>query len=365
MKNGKLLLFIMELLVPKLNFPPFSHIKEKLRQPLEQVIFCLYGHPSKFISGIRSKPRYLDEHVKTTIALTWEKSQLLFEFYKPGNFPSFVSRKNDSINLDTVVLFKKICHLVPSDSDPFYKLEDMNAFLLGNREDIPRVEKIIGNGISYIYYLIADHYFKASSNQSWENAIKYYMLDLCLHPEELNSWAGLAMSTSTQMETWLNNFYPDINEEKYLMKAKISRRSYQQAVKLSPLHVTIWTEFGHFLYTVHSFCSRLLKQESDSLSMEKFKTFETQKEEMLDESRDCFLTAELVYLTGQAIDEPQDERWLYQYMLAKIAEKKKEEPPNFLKYYSNWTHKKYQIAKQQNARTLTVKASVRDEDAAT
>ncbi|XP_014218078.1 uncharacterized protein LOC106646550, partial [Copidosoma floridanum] len=73
---------------------------------------------------------------------------------------------------------------------------------------------------------------------------------------------------------------------------------------------------------------------------------------MLDESRDCFLTAELVYLTGQAIDEPQDERWLYQYMLAKIAEKKKEEPPNFLKYYSNASQLLYEIEAQYPKRII-------------
>lgn len=208
--NGKLLTFIMELIIPKLNFPLYSSIKGKLRLSLEQIIFCLYGHPAKFSSGIRSKPRYLDEHVKNHMDLTWKCCQLLFEFYKPENFPSFESRRTDSINIDTVNLFKKICSVIPADSDPTKIVEEMNAYLLGNQKYIPSVKKPLENQISHIFYLIADYYFKNASNQSWASAIRYYVFDLCLHPNELNSWAGLAMSTSTLMETWLNNFQPNM-----------------------------------------------------------------------------------------------------------------------------------------------------------
>jgi calcineurin-binding protein cabin-1 len=123
------------------------------------------------------------------------------------------------------------------------------------------------------------------------------------------------------------------NEEKYLAKAKIAQKSYQHAIELVPSHLTIWTEFGNFLYTVHSFCSRLLKQESDSLNMKRFRILEARKEEMLDEAKDCFASAINIYTACQGIDEPQDERWLYQYMLAKISEKKNHDPPVFLRHY--------------------------------
>lgn len=124
------------------------------------------------------------------------------------------------------------------------------------------------------------------------------------------------------------------SEDKYLLNAKIARRCYRHAVDLSPTHLTIWTEYGSFLYTVHSFCSRVLEQESDSLRMDKFKIIETQKEEMLDESKKCFLSAEHIFLSCEDIDEMQNENWLYQYMLAKISEKKHEEPHIFLNHYA-------------------------------
>ena len=198
----------MKLIIPKLHFPLYFSIKKKLKEPLEQIIFCLYGHPGKFNSGNRSKSKIFDDHVKSHMNLTWEVCQLLFDFYKPGKLPSFESKRIDSINAETVNLFKKMYTLIPLDSDPAAIEKEMDAYLHGDMKDLPRVKNPLQSQISYIFYLIADHYFKSSSQ--WDHAIKYYKLDLCLHPNEFNSWAGLAMSASTIMETWLNNFHPDM-----------------------------------------------------------------------------------------------------------------------------------------------------------
>ena len=67
--------------------------------------------------------------------------------------------------------------------------------------------------------------------------------------------------------------------------------------------------------------------------MERFRILETKKDKMLDRAKNCFTSANRIYSACQGIDEPQDERWLYQYMLAKIAEKKSEDPPIFLRHY--------------------------------
>ena len=85
---------------------------------------------------------------------------------------------------------------------------------------------------------------------------------------------------------------------------------------------------------VHSYCSRQLKAESESLSMEKFTNLEDHKEKMLDVAANCFSSANTIFMSCHGIDEIQDERWLYQYMLAKIAEKRNEDPPVFLDHYS-------------------------------
>lgn len=118
------------------------------------------------------------------------------------------------------------------------------------------------------------------------------------------------------------------------MKAKLVQYSYQRAIELSPANSLIWTEYGGFVYTIHSFCSRLLKAESESLNIERFRILETRKEEMLSIAANCFSSASRIFISCQGIDESQDDRWLYQYMLAKIAEKQNEDPPVFLDYYS-------------------------------
>lgn len=140
------------------------------------------------------------------------------------------------------------------------------------------------------------------------------------------------MSTSTLLETWLNNFQPNLNEKKYLTKAKIAHLSYKHAVELDPSNLTVWTEYGNFVYSVHSYCSRLLKQESDSLSMERFSILESRKDDMLNVAENCFKSAIVAYAANADFDQ-QDERWLYYYMRAKIAEKKSEEPLVFLELY--------------------------------
>lgn len=96
----------------------------------------------------------------------------------------------------------------------------------------------------------------------------------------------------------------------------------------------IWTEYGTFAYFVHSFCSRLLKQETDTLSMERFETLETRKEEMLETAHQCFESCARLFIGTKDESIPHDERWLYQYMLGKIAEKRNQDPPIFLEHYA-------------------------------
>ncbi|XP_014235516.1 calcineurin-binding protein cabin-1-like [Trichogramma pretiosum] len=330
--DGKLLKFILRTIIPKYNSPLFSSLKSNLKQPVEQIFYCLYGHRHRSPNS-RSKQKYLTDHVKNHQDFSWEACQLLFEFYKPENWPDFHSKRSDSISSDTAVLFQKMCEYLPSKSNPKDSEDQMKSYLEGSSDNLPQINEICLDRITYMYYLIADYYFKTSSNQNWIPAIKYYILDLCIHPNEPNSWAGLAMSISTLLEHWINNFQPCLNEDVYLKKAVMAERSFFHATDLSPSNLTIWAEFGTFLYSVHSFCSRLLKQESDSLDINKFETYESRKENMLKEAKRCFIKAQNIYSKSSDSDDFQDERWLYQYMLGKVAEKNKEEPKTYLEHY--------------------------------
>ncbi|KAL1132151.1 hypothetical protein AAG570_010108 [Ranatra chinensis] len=77
-------------------------------------------------------------------------------------------------------------------------------------------------------------------------------------------------------------------------------RCYERSLLLDPSQSTLWIERGTFSYTIHSFCSNLLKKLWYSCS-------------------------------GKDI---QDERWLHHYMLGKIAEKKEEDPQIFVEHYT-------------------------------
>lgn len=97
----------------------------------------------------------------------------------------------------------------------------------------------------------------------------------------------------------------------------------------------LWIEFGSFAYMLHSYCSRILKQASETLSMEAFEFMENYKEKFLKISYNCFHTVDL-YLEAadkKNDDESHDEKWLYHYMLGKVAEKKKESPIAYLEHY--------------------------------
>ncbi|XP_078044095.1 calcineurin-binding protein cabin-1 [Augochlora pura] len=325
--EAKLLFFTLNLVIPKLETPQFSSIKGKVSKYLEQIFYCLYGHYNKVNKG---RPKHVEEHGVPQMKVTWEGAQLLFDFYKPKQIPDYLSPRSLTISSDTEDLFKRIIKLVPPESDPNQVIDEMMAYTMGERDTMPTVKKLLPHSMSTIYYLLADFYFK---NCKWSVAIRYYLLDLCFHPTRLNSWAGLAMSSGTVIDSWLNKYKP-INEDKLLAKAKLTQSSYRHAVELDSCNHIIWTEYGNFAYVVHSFCSRLLKQETDTLSMERFEILETRKEEMLEIANQCFQACARLFIGTKDGPIQHDERWLYQYMLGKVAEKKNQEPPIFLEHYA-------------------------------
>lgn len=327
--EAKLMLFTIKTVVPRMCGARYIVLREKISKHLEQIFWCLYGHPNR---TNKTKPKHLEDHGVPQLPLTWEIAQLLFEFYKPDILPEFDTPRTMSIGADTKILFKKICSLVPREHDPSGMLDEITSYIVGDNEKKPTVKKPMPYQIDSLFYLLGDYSFK---NNNWLSATKYYSMDICLHFNAFNSWVALAMSESTLIGTSLNNCKPLADIMKLLSQAKVAQCCYQRAVELKPGHSVIWIEYGNFVYMVHSFCSRLLKQESDTLSMEKFAILEERKENTLEIAENCFVSANRIYLAN-IDDSPhmQDERWLYHYMLAKIAEKKNDDPPVFLEHYA-------------------------------
>lgn len=204
MNQAKLLIFIMNLIIPKLRSPQYSNIRDKLTKYLEQILYCLFGHP---VRQNKARPKHLEDHEVTQIDITWQSAQLLFDFYKPDVLPEFDTPRASSISIDTESLFKRISKFIPQETDPNQMLEDMTDYITGEKKEMPIVAKLPNDQISTLYYLLADYYFKY---QKWILAARYYLFHLCFQPTEVNSWVGLAMSTATVIETWLNNCRPNM-----------------------------------------------------------------------------------------------------------------------------------------------------------
>ncbi|XP_054272503.1 calcineurin-binding protein cabin-1-like [Macrosteles quadrilineatus] len=305
-------------------YNPESEEFTVLSQQLEQIFYCLYGHPIK-----RNKPRYVHEHHVNGVELTWTRSHQVLSLLRPKELPTYDSSSKCSISADTETLLRRIIELVPSEMNPARLVEQMSKYIDRSADIIPQNDNPLPAEMADIYYLIADHYFK---NKVWGKALKYYLLDVCNNSERVDSWACLALARGSILETKLNSCDALKCEEDFLKKALMSCRCYQTSLDIDSGLPTLWIEYGAFSYMVHSFCSRLLKQEQN-LSLEMFDLLETQKENMIQTSLRCFTAANKLWYTEDG-QEMQDERWLHHYMLGKIAEKKQEPASNYLSHYT-------------------------------
>ncbi|XP_063238012.1 calcineurin-binding protein cabin-1-like isoform X2 [Bacillus rossius redtenbacheri] len=325
--EGALLLYTMEVLIPRLKDESLAVFRDRLKLGLEQAFYCLYGHPNR-----KNKLKHLQDHGVPQIALDWEHALQLFQFCQPEDIPEFDSNNIPSISTDIEPLFKRIISLVPDDCSPVPLVEKMGRYIDGTSPQVPVLgdqSSKLPRQVSNIYYLLADFYFK---NNEWSKAIRHYLLDVCVNPLRLDSWAGMALARGSLLEMKLNSCEPLRNESEFLRQAATARRCFQRALEIDPKHSVLWIEYGSFVYMVHSFCSRVLKQ-AVNLSMEMWTIIEKQKEEMLDLAVKCFTEANKVWLTHGEECGLQDERWLHHYMLGKVAEKREDNPCTSLNHY--------------------------------
>lgn len=110
--------------------------------------------------------------------------------------------RNDSITSEMEQLLQKIIALIPTDIDPSTKCEDMERFIVGELNALPTSLNILPYQINSIFYLLADFYFK---NRDFIRSVKYYILDLSNSSERFDSWAGLALSKASLLETKINS----------------------------------------------------------------------------------------------------------------------------------------------------------------
>lgn len=259
--QGELLHFIIDKVLDRLDTPILEPLRNKIDIHIEQAFFCLYQHPSKK----HKVSRHLADHNVNPLPLVWERAQQLYEFYCPDHLPEFDSYKAISITSDLEQLLQRIIVLVPQECDPQPLVPKVSEFVNGNSKELP--DSIdFSNKTRAVYYLLGDYYFKQNEVT---RSVKYFLLDLCINPMRLDTWADLALGINSQLESKLNHCERFKTESEFLEKAKSVRACFQRALEIVPTHITLWIEFGAFEYMVHSYCSRLLKYESDTFNMEK------------------------------------------------------------------------------------------------
>lgn len=209
--------------------------------------------------------RHLADHNVDPLPLSWERALQLYEFFGPDQLPEFNSYKNASISADLEQLLKRIIALVPTANAPHPHLPKIVDYIYGRSDKMPEAIEF-PRKIAAIYFLIGDFFFK---QKEFTKCIKYFQFDLCINPRRLDSWACLGLSYAAQLDAKLNHCVKFKSENEFLDKAKCATICFKQSLDISPDHLILWIEFGTFQYTVHSFCSRVLKYESENLSMEK------------------------------------------------------------------------------------------------
>ncbi|KAK4314950.1 hypothetical protein Pmani_013818 [Petrolisthes manimaculis] len=335
--DGVLLLYCLDILVEEVQRGLDTQYHQLLVHTLEQVSFCLYSQPSR-----KSKHKHLRDHGVQQIGLCWERALQLYNFYCPPQLPDFQSSQIPSITDDVAALYKRIFAQFPHEVQPEDNLPSVEAYIKGEKEECNFSPVIPFNDvIRDCFYLLGDYYFK---NKEWNNAIKYYKLDLTINLDRLESWAPVGLAMKAILETQLNSCEVIQDEAEFFSMAQAATRCFSQALKLDEYHTNLWVEFGGLVYMVHSHASRLLKQDlNPDISLDTFELLEKLKGEMLTQAEVCFTKALTIQEEGWDDESLPDERWLHCYMLGKVAEKQAKPPETILQYYIKASEHLHQI----------------------
>lgn len=86
--QGKLLLYTLDVVVPRLRTPYLEPVRDIIAEYLEQITYCLYGYPAK-----RARLKHIEEHDAQNVDLTWNHAIQLYDLYRPDELPEFNSYK--------------------------------------------------------------------------------------------------------------------------------------------------------------------------------------------------------------------------------------------------------------------------------
>ncbi|XP_065084812.1 calcineurin-binding protein cabin-1-like isoform X2 [Ochlerotatus camptorhynchus] len=325
--NNRLLLKMLDVIVPKLRSPMFEPYRDIISECLEQTTFCLFGYPPK-----KGRTRHLQDHESTMEILSWERAVQLFDIYRPDVLPEFNSYKIDSISADMEALLQQILLIMPEDCDVSLYIEPIMDFINGKGNNIPKITRkdVLCFKIRPIYYFLADFYFKS---RDFSKAIKYYVLDLTVEPARFDSWAGISLSKASKCETTLNSAEA-LSYSLFLHETNNTMRCFEQSLILNEHDPQLWVEYGSFAYNVSSYCARTIKSSVKS----SYSYLTSQQVYYMNIAHKSFERVNAETNVDQKEEHHyrgnnEDEKWLYHYMLGKIAEKRKDQPMVYLAHY--------------------------------
>lgn len=326
--TGQLLLYVMDTVTPRLRTPCLERCRNEVIEYLEQITYCLYRYPGK-----RARLKHLEKHDSQTIDLDWTHAIQLYDIYRPEKMPEYDSFKRDSITAEMEQLLQRIIAIIPPEIDPSTRIESIEKFIAGELNELPNSLDILPFHINSIFYLLADYYFK---NNEFSKALKYYICDLSNLPSRFDAWAGLSLSKADLMSTELNSC-TTLSTSDWIQQSDEVIRCFEQCLKIDEQQHMLWIEYGSYAYALHSYFSRCMKQSNENLSMEKFSLLEKKKEQCLKITHDCYIKINNMKLPQSENEDDSensdDEKWLYNYMLGKVAEKRKEVPNTVIDYY--------------------------------
>lgn len=324
--NGQLLLYILDLVTPRLRTPYLERCRNEVIEYLEQITYCLYKYPAK-----KARLKHLEKHESTNITLDWNHAIQLYDIYRPEKMPEFDMFKRDSITTEMEQLLQHIIEIIPKEIDPSTRSEPMKKFISGEISELPKALDILPYRINTIFYLLADYYFK---NKEFSKALDYYISDLSNMPTRFDGWAGLALSKAHLMGTELNSCSITSSRE-WVQHSEEVLRCFEQCLKIDEHQHVLWIEYGNYAYALHSYCSRNLKQSGDSLPADDVAFMEEKKANCLKITHDCFITIDNLkpLPNDDESENSDDEKWLYHYMLGKVAEKRKQAPEVVIDHY--------------------------------
>lgn len=228
--SGEYLLLVLDYLI--------NTCSEDFDDLIWKCFSCLYGYSKKNYSF---KP-----HCNTHIKMSWDNCLFIYNYVQPDDLPEFdTANKSNTITSEIRDLLLQIVDLIPNSHHPKNYLDNLDDYL-NNGKSLQQTRNFQPHQITQdIFYLIADYYFK---NKEFDKAIQYYRLDICASHHRFDSWAAIALiTTSTIEEQILNDTPAYYDADSIYLKSVQSIRCFSNALRLDRENTKIWIEFGAFL----------------------------------------------------------------------------------------------------------------------